>query len=96
MNAHTILSAKGQVVIPKDIRDRLGLVPGEQLTVTEMAEGVFLKATSRKAGRSFDEIEAELQALIQYDGSPVSIEDMNVGIARAAADSAARRDCAGR
>jgi AbrB family looped-hinge helix DNA binding protein len=78
MNARTIMSAKGQVVIPKDVRDRLGLVPGGALDVTEMAGGVFLKAISRHPKRTFEEVEAELRALIQYDGPRVSIEDMRL------------------
>jgi AbrB family looped-hinge helix DNA binding protein len=96
MNARTIMSAKGQVVIPKDVRDRLGLVPGEQLAVIEMAGGVFLKASPRKAGRTIDEFEAELRTLIQYDGPPVSIADMNQTVMEMAIATALRRDRASR
>ena len=78
MNARTTMSAKGQVVIPKDVRDRLGLVPGEQLEVIEMAGGILLKASPVRPKRSVTEVTAELRALIQYDGPPISIEDMTL------------------
>lgn len=88
------MSAKGRVVIPKDVRDRLGFHPGEQLDVIETAGGVLLKARSRKSGETFEEITARIRALVQYDGPPVSIEEMNESIELMAIESALRSDCA--
>lgn len=82
MNAKTTLSAKGQVVIPKDVRDQLGLVPGQVLDVVPTGGGVLLKPQGRKSGRSFDEIMAGIRARYQHHGAPVSIEDMEDAIAR--------------
>ncbi|WP_256869421.1 AbrB/MazE/SpoVT family DNA-binding domain-containing protein [Sphingobium lactosutens] len=91
MNAKTTLSAKGQVVIPKDVRDQLGLMPGQVLDVVAMGGGVLLKPQHKKSGRSFDEIMAGIRARIDYQGPPVTIEDMNQTIAegwrKAAEDS---------
>jgi AbrB family looped-hinge helix DNA binding protein len=80
MNARTVLSAKGQVVIPKDVRDALGLKPGQALDVTHTAGGVMLRPIAQKSGRSFEEITADIRARITYDGPPVSIEDMSQSI----------------
>lgn len=82
MNAKTILSAKGQVVIPKDVRDRLGLVPGQTLDVVAMGGGVLLKPQAKKSGRSFDQIMAEIRSLYTHKGPPVSIEEMDAGVDR--------------
>jgi AbrB family looped-hinge helix DNA binding protein len=78
MNARTIMSGKGQVVIPKDVRDRLGFVPGERLDVIEMAGGVLLKASPRKVGRSIAEVLAEVHAIVDYHGPILSVEDMTL------------------
>lgn len=80
MNAKTTLSTKGQVVIPKDVRDRLGLIPGQVLEVVAMGGGVLLKPQHRKSGRSSDEIMAGIRARYQHQGPPVSIEEMDEAI----------------
>lgn len=82
MNAKTTLSAKGQVVIPKDVRDQLGLAPGQVLDVVPMGGGVLLKPQHKKSGRSFDEIMTGIRARYQHQGPPVSIEEMDAAIAQ--------------
>lgn len=92
MNAKTIMSAKGQVVIPKDVRDALGFVPGQTLDVVQTGDGVLLRAHARKSGRSFDDITAAIRAITaKYTDAPVSIEEMNATIDAEYAKSAARR-----
>lgn len=82
MNARTTLSAKGQVVIPKDVRDALGLHAGQQLDVIRSGDAVLLRPTPIKSGRSADEVAARVRELAaSYRGSPVSIDDMNATIA---------------
>ena len=80
MNAKTKLSAKGQVVIPKDVRDALGLKPGQTLEVIKTGGGVLLRPQHAKSGRSFEEITAEIRALVNYQGPPVSLEEMDRAI----------------
>lgn len=91
MNAKTTLSAKGQVVIPKDVRDHLGLKPGQQLDVIETAGGVLLRPAFQKSGRSFDEITASIRKIMgKYKGPPLTIEEIDAAIAKASAEAGRR------
>lgn len=81
MNAKTTMSAKGQVVIPKEVRDALGLVPGQTLDVVRTQSGVLLRPMHQKSGRSAEEIFARIREIApKWEGPPVSIEDMNKGV----------------
>lgn len=78
MNARTRLSAKGQVVIPKDVRDHLRLKPGQELDVIETGGGVLLRPVLRKSGLSMDEVQARLRAILgPWKGPPLSVEDID-------------------
>lgn len=81
MNAQTTVSSKGQIVIPKDVRDRLNITTGDRLEVVERPDGVLLRKNSPKSGKSFEECVAIIRKTIKYDGPPVSIEEMNEAIA---------------
>lgn len=76
MNAFTRLSAKGQVVVPKATRDRLGWTPGTDLELIETADGVTLRP--RRIGKTLTPAQAvaEFQRLYQHKGPPVSLEEM--------------------
>lgn len=77
MAVQTKLSAKGQIVIPKDIRDRLGLAEGTIFDVIERGDEVVLKPRSgSNAGRTAADALREIQKIYRYDGPPVSAEDM--------------------
>jgi AbrB family looped-hinge helix DNA binding protein len=52
--ATTKMSSKGQVVIPEEIRDRLGLRAGIQFVVVGERDVVILKALSPPAMNDFD------------------------------------------
>lgn len=92
MNARTTVSAKGQVVIPKDVRDALHLRSGQELEVVRSGSSIILRPLATKSGRSFEEITARIRARARYDGPPLSIEDMATAIEQAAVESAAARD----
>lgn len=81
MNAITKMSGKGQVVIPKDVRDRFHFAPGDKLDVIERPDGVLLRRPATKGGETFDEITARIRSIVKYTGPPVSIEDMHQSIA---------------
>lgn len=77
MTATTKLSAKGQVVIPADVRRELGLKPGQTLQVRKAAGGVMLTPVLEKSGRSTDELIAEIRKIYTHKGPPATIEDMD-------------------
>ena len=54
--ATTKLSSKGQVVIPEEIRKRLGLKEGTQFVVVGDRDVVILKSITPPAMREFDEL----------------------------------------
>lgn len=66
------LSSKGQVVIPKEIRDELHWEAGTELTLVSSASGVTLKAIPKKTGRNF----ADLIGMLKHGGPPLSTEEL--------------------
>jgi AbrB family looped-hinge helix DNA binding protein len=76
----TVISTKGQVILPKAIRDQLQWGAGTRLTVENTPEGVLLKSTPVFAASSID----ALFGSMRYDGPALSIEDMNAAIAQEA------------
>jgi len=54
--ATTKMSSKGQVVIPEEIRDRLGLKAGIQFVVIGERDVVILKALSAPSMDDFDDL----------------------------------------
>lgn len=77
MAAHTKMSAKGQVVIPKDVRERLGLVEGIVLDVIETDDGVILRKPLERKKLSVDEAVRELQKIYKHEGPPFPIERLS-------------------
>ena len=48
------MSSKGQVVIPEDVRNKLGLVPGSQFVVVGENDVVIMKTINQPSMRDFD------------------------------------------
>ena len=67
----TTLTSKGQVTVPREIRDRLGLKAGDKLTFTLLSDGtVIMRAKTRRL--------TDLAGLLTRAGQPsVAVEDMN-------------------
>jgi AbrB family looped-hinge helix DNA binding protein len=83
MNAETKMSAKGQVVIPKAIRDRLQWKEGASLEVVETGSGVLLRASGTARERiSIDEFRRRHPP---QAGPHLSLEQMDEAVAREAA-----------
>ncbi len=70
--ANITLSSKGQVVIPKEIRDELHWDAGTELSLVSSASGVTIKAVTKKTGRNL----ADLIGMLKHDGPPISIEEL--------------------
>jgi AbrB family looped-hinge helix DNA binding protein len=81
MNAQIKVSTKGQIVIPKDVRERFGIHAGEHMDMLERPDGILLRKAKRKSGVTFEEATAKIRQIIKYDGPTVSIEEMNEAIA---------------
>lgn len=92
MGSETSLSAKGQVVIPKDVRDALGLHEGARFDVHMVGRDIVFRQKGKQTKRSADEILAEVRALYPYKGPPVSIDEMNETIRQSWISSALRSD----
>jgi len=52
MSRHNRLTSKGQVTIPKDVRDALGLKPGEAVAFEKNEGGEYVSAKSHWTPRS--------------------------------------------
>lgn len=70
------LSTKGQVILPKSIRQRRQWDAGTRLTIEETAEGVLLKAAPIFDPASPDEVFGSLKV----SGPPKTLEEMDAGI----------------
>jgi AbrB family looped-hinge helix DNA binding protein len=66
------LSSKGQVVIPKEIREELRWDAGTELTLVSNASGVTIKAMPKKTGRNL----ADLIGMLKHDGPPLATEEL--------------------
>lgn len=68
MNAYTKISSRGQVVIPKDVRDRLKFDVGTPLEVIEQDGAVIFRRIGARKAKSFEECEAQIRKLVSYNG----------------------------
>ena len=66
--ATTKLSSKGQVVIPEEIRDRLGLKPGAQFVVVGDRDVVILKVIHKPDMSEFDDLVARARKRAKQAG----------------------------
>lgn len=76
MSAATVTS-KGQITIPKEVRDALGLESGDRVEFVASAPGVYEILAASKDVR-------ELKGMIARPRKPVSVEDMRKAVARRA------------
>ena len=81
----TTVSTKGQVVLPKSVRQRRDWEAGTRLLIEETAEGVLLKRAPAFAATRPDEVFGQLP----HQGAPKSLEEMDAAVM---AEARRRRD----
>ncbi len=79
------LSTKGQLIIPKPIRERHGWLPGSELALEDRGDAVIVRSARPGPETTLE----ELVGCAGYRGPARSVEEMEAAIARAAR---ARRD----
>lgn len=75
--ATTTVSTKGQVILPKAIRERRRWTPGTRLVVEDTAEGVLLKPAPLFPPTRPEDV----FGMLRYPGPPKTIEEMDEAIA---------------
>jgi AbrB family looped-hinge helix DNA binding protein len=73
----TTISTKGQVILPKAIRDERHWSAGTRLVVENTNDGVLLKIAPMFPPTTPEDVFASLS----YEGPARTVEDMNAGIA---------------
>jgi AbrB family looped-hinge helix DNA binding protein len=81
----TRLSTKGQLIIPKAVRDRHGWLPGSELALEDHGDAVLIRSVKPEPETTFE----ELIGCTGYRGPARTLEDMEAAIARGVS---ARRD----
>ena len=71
------ITSKGQTTLPKDVREHLGLGPGDKLRYMIVGDEIRI-VRPRKV--------ASLCGCLHHDGPPVTLEQMDAVIRDAAAD----------
>jgi AbrB family looped-hinge helix DNA binding protein len=74
--ARTRLSSKGQVIIPKPVRERHGWDTGVELEVEDRGDAVVLRAVRPFARTAIKEV----RGCLKYRGPRITIEQMNEAI----------------
>jgi AbrB family looped-hinge helix DNA binding protein len=79
-----VFSSKGQLVIPKALRDAKGFAAGVKVEVVDHPDGVLVKRVPQRTKRPVSELVGFLKDT--YKGPAVSVEEMNDAIAEAAVE----------
>ena len=79
------VSTKGQIVIPKGVREAHQWEAGQELLLVDTPEGVFIKAKPREGAVTVADVAG---CLSKYrKPHPVSVEEMDAAIAQHIRDS---------
>ena len=75
--ATATITSKGQITIPKEVRDAMGVEAGDRVEFVAQSSGVYTVVAATRDVR-------HLKGMIAKPAKPVSIEDLNRAVARAA------------
>ena len=70
-----VVTSKGQITIPKPVRDGLGVDTGDRVEFVELEQGVYTVVAATRDIR-------DLKGVIPKPAKPVSVEDMNRAVRR--------------
>jgi AbrB family looped-hinge helix DNA binding protein len=91
METTTLLSTKGQIVVPKAIRESKGWKAGTEFTVEETPQGLLLRPKRKIKRTTLADLE-RFTAKHKWKGKPLSLKDMDKAIGEAVLESWARSE----
>lgn len=74
------MTTKGQITIPKDVRDELALEPGSRVSFIKNEDGFFELHREKRSVR-------DLAGSLRFTGPARTLDEMDAAIAAAAAES---------
>ncbi len=74
----TRLSSKGQIVLPKSVREARSWKPGTEFAVDETSDGILLRPLRPFPPTSI----AEVYGCLKYNGRPKTLRQMEKAIAK--------------
>jgi AbrB family looped-hinge helix DNA binding protein len=74
----TRLSTKGQIILPKAVRDARSWAPGTEFAIEETPQGVLLRPLTRFKESTVEEV----TGCLKWTGEPMTLVQMRRGIAR--------------
>jgi AbrB family looped-hinge helix DNA binding protein len=86
MNMYTKVSGKGQVVLPKALRDSKDWPAGTDLEVIDTGEGLLLRPRRARKTLTVEQAVARLRKLYVHEGPPVSLDEMKASAMDAAVE----------
>jgi AbrB family looped-hinge helix DNA binding protein len=78
--AKTRMSSKGQVVIPKAVRERHGWSAGVEVDVEDHGDSVVLRGAGRFAPTRFEDV----YGCLRHNGPPITLAAMEEAVRREA------------
>jgi len=72
----TVVSTKGQVILPKAIRDQLRWSPGTQLAIERTPDGILLRPAPVFPAADVNEVFSSLS----WTGPALSVDEMNAAV----------------